>query len=179
VIVLNVDASRLDVLGPLRLLLNAGLRVPIVVTGTRCPVECRIEALRAGADDFVALPATGAEIFARIEAVLRRGQLPADQEERRLRLGTLRLDLVERRVSNLTHTVLLTVTECRILALLMRNTGMVLTRMMILERIWGYHFSLGTNTVDVHIGKLCKRLGVIGANRSMLKTVRGRGYVIG
>ena len=94
------------------------------------------------------------------------------------RIGTLELDLIERRASHSGLEVFLTSTECRLLALMMRNAGIVMTRTIISEMVWGYGFDAGSNTVDVHIWHLRNRLSAIGVPRHWLKTVRGAGYAL-
>jgi DNA-binding response OmpR family regulator len=95
-----------------------------------------------------------------------------------LRAGALELDLIERRASYSGLEVPLTTTECRLLALMMRNPSVVMTRTIIFEMVWRYRFDPGSNTVDVHIGHLRKRLSTIGVPKCWLKTVRGAGYSI-
>lgn len=168
-----------DALDLLREASDSGVTIPIIIVGGPCSSEHRVEVLRAGADDFLAESVPVEEMFARIEAVLRRRKPIASASQHTLRVGTLELDLVERRASYAGLDVLLTSTECRLLALMMRNPGVVMTRTIIFERVWGYRFDPGSNRVDVYIGHLRKRLAAIGAAKNWLKTVRGAGYALG
>jgi two-component system OmpR family response regulator len=113
---------------------------------------------------------------ARVEVLLRRRQQPASNETV-LRVGDLQLDLLARTAHRGGRSLSLLPTEFKLLEYLMRNAGQVLTRMMLFEEVWGYHFDPGTNLIDVHIGRLRRKLDQADLP-SLIRTVRGSGYVL-
>ena len=139
-------------------------------------VDERVRGLRAGGDDYLTKPFASDEMAARVEVLLRR-KSPVDKYETSLRVADLELNLITREASRCEQQLSLLPTEYKLLEFLMRNTGQILSRMMIFEEVWGYHFDPGTNLIDVHIGRLRKKIDPPG-QVPLIRTVRGSGYVI-
>ncbi len=154
---------------------NAGRRAPILVLSALGEVDDRVEGLRRGGDDYLVKPFAFSELLARLEALARRGD--TEKIETRLRVGDLEMDLLKRTVQRNGRTIALQPREFRLLEYLMRHTGHVVTRTMLLEKVWGYHFDPQTNVIDVHISRLRRKIDK-GFDRALLHTVRGSGYVL-
>jgi two-component system OmpR family response regulator len=167
------DLDGVKVLTTLR---GIGIETPVVIISATAAVEERIEGLRSGCDDYLARPFSNDEMIARLEVVMRRRSLSA-QENHVLRVGPLAFDLLKQRVSCGKNTVRLRPTERRLLEFLMRNAGRVLTRTAILEGVWENSFDPGTNLVDVHIGRLRNAIETPG-EPPQIRTVRGVGYIL-
>jgi len=165
-------ASGLELIGNLR---RRGVQTPVLILSALDSHDDRILGLRAGADDYLVKPAHFGEFLARIEALVRRTQGTSAQT--RLVVGALELDLVARTVTVADRPVDLTPREFRLLEVLMRAAGQPVTRRMLLEQVWGYHFDPQTNVIDVHMSRLRHALGD-DATAPMLSTVRGVGYVL-
>jgi two-component system OmpR family response regulator len=131
--------------------------------------------LRAGADDYLVKPFAFAELLARLDALHRR--VDADSAETSRRVGDLELDLLARRVKRAGCTLDLQPREYRLLEYLMRHAGQVVTRTMLLENVWDYHFDPQTNVIDVHISRLRGKIDK-GFDKPLLHTVRGAGYCL-
>jgi two-component system OmpR family response regulator len=131
--------------------------------------------LRAGGDDYLTKPFAPDEMAARVEVLLRRRRTGAPDTV--LRVGDLELDLIARRARRGEVTLELLPLEFRLLEFLMRNSDQVLTRTMIFESVWGYHFDPGTNVIDVHIARLRRKVDA-GDGPTLIRTVRGCGYKI-
>jgi two-component system, OmpR family, response regulator len=140
-------------------------------------IEHRIEAFRAGGDDYLCKPFSFEEISVRIEALLRRRPQKTPTETV-LRAGELELDLVRRKVRRRERELKLKPTEFRVLEFMMRHPDQVLTREMIFQSIWSYAFVPGTNLIDVHIGRLRRKVHGAG-ERPLIRTIRGSGYMLG
>ena len=151
-----------------------GFERPILVLTAQDAVDAKVGALRAGADDYVTKPFAFEELLARVEALSRRPRSIASPV---LRVGDLELDKDTRTVTRGGEPVDLTPKEYTVLEYLMRHTGRVMSRTLITEYAWGYHFDPGTNIVDVVINHLRKKIDVSGAPK-LIHTVRGVGYVI-
>ena len=175
------DALVLDVLMPgvdglevARTIRRAGNRVPILMLTARTQVEDRVEGLDAGADDYVTKPFALEELLARLRALLRR---TADGSGELLRFADLELDPGTREVSRGGEPIELTRTEFSLLELFLLNPRQVLTRSVIFERVWGYDFGYGSNSLDVYIGYL-RRKTEAGGKPRLIQTVRGVGYAL-
>jgi len=166
----------LDGLVLLRTLRGAGNTVPAIVLTALGDVDHRIEGLRAGADDYLAKPFAFAELSARLANVVRRADGGATQTK--LQVGDLELDLMARRAQRGTRRIELLPREFRLLECLMRQAGHVVTRTMLLEQVWDYHFDPQTNVIDVHISRLRQKIDH-GEATALLHTVRGAGYRLG
>ncbi|MGH3014483.1 MAG: response regulator transcription factor [Gaiellaceae bacterium] len=175
------DALLLDVLMPgvdglevCRRLRRSGSRLPVLMLTARAEVSDRVSGLDAGADDYLAKPFALQELFARVRALLRRsGAGEADA----LRFADLELDPSTREVRRGGEDIELTRTEFSLLELLLRNPRQVLTRSLIFERVWGYDFGTGSNSLDVYIGYL-RRKTETGGRPRLIHTVRGVGYAL-
>ena len=175
------DALLLDVLMPgvdglevARTIRRAGNRVPILMLTARTQVEDRVEGLDAGADDYVTKPFALEELLARLRALLRR---TAEGSGEALRFADLELDPGTREVSRGGEPIELTRTEFSLLELFLLNPRQVLTRSVIFERVWGYDFGYGSNSLDVYIGYL-RRKTEAGGKPRLIQTVRGVGYAL-
>ena len=155
---------------------RAGIDTPVLMISALSDVDARVRGLRAGGDDYLTKPFAPDEMAARIEVLLRRRR--ASVPETVLRVGDLELDLMARRAHRGQVVLELLPIEFRLLEFLMRNSGQVLTRTMIFENVWGYHFDPGTNVIDVHIARLRRKVDS-GDLPALIRTVRGCGYTIG
>ena len=175
------DAMILDVLMPgldglevCRRLRRTGSRLPVLMLTARVEVENRVAGLDAGADDYVTKPFALEELLARVRALLRRSQ---DDGTEKLAFGDLELHPGTREVRRGDDPIELTRTEFSLLELFMRNPRQVLTRSVIFERVWGYDFGFGSNSLDVYIGYL-RRKTEAGGKPRLIQTVRGVGYAL-
>lgn len=153
----------------------AGLTVPVLVLSALGTVGDRVRGLKAGGDDYLIKPFSLEELAARVEALLRR---PAESRQTQLQTGPLTLDLIERSAARDGRTIELLPREFKLLEYLMRRPGQVVTRTMLLEDVWSYRFVPETNLVDVHIGKLRRKIDAPG-EVPLLHSVRGIGFVLG
>lgn len=154
----------------------AGIAVPVLFLSALASVDNRVDGLKAGADDYLCKPFSFAELSARVEVLLRRGVAPgAEPQQTRIAVGDLEIDLLARKVSRAGRSIAIGGREFNLLEYLARNAGQVVTRTMMLEKIWNYHFDPGSNVVDVHIGRLRRKLED-GFDAPILHTVRGAGY---
>ena len=163
--------SGLDVLRGIR---SRGFERPVLVLTAQDAVDAKVQTLRAGADDYVTKPFAFEELLARVEALARRPKALASMT---LQVGDLVLDQNTREVRRAGELVDLTPKEYAVLEYLMRHEGRVMSRTLITEYAWGYHFDPGTNIVDVVINHLRKKVDA-KHERKMITTVRGVGYVI-
>ena len=151
-----------------------GIRTPILVLTARDSVEDKIKGLDQGADDYLTKPFAFDELLARIRALLRR---PRDFEEKtRLKAGPLEMDLLARSVLIDQKEVVLSQKEFALLEFLMRHKGQVVSRTQIAEHVWDLHFDPMSNTIDVYINFLRKKIDMPGRDESRIETVRGAGY---
>jgi two-component system, OmpR family, response regulator MprA len=174
VLVLDVLMPGVDGLEVCRRLRRAGSRLPVLMLTARDAVENRVAGLDAGADDYVTKPFALEELLARIRALLRRTTNGAGEA---LRFADLELDPGTREVRRGGELIELTRTEFSLLELFMRNPRQVLTRSIIFERVWGYDFGYGSNSLDVYIGYL-RRKTEAGGKPRLIQTVRGVGYAL-
>ena len=164
----------LDGLAIVEAMRKAGRTTRVLFLSALSAVDERVKGLRAGGDDYLAKPYAFSELLARLEALLRRGT-PAT--ETRLRVADLELDLLARTASRGGKAIELQPREYLILEHLMRHAGHVVTRTMLLEAVWGYHFDPQTNVIDVHVSRLRQKIDR-GFERPLLHTVRGAGYCL-
>lgn len=154
----------------------AGIAAPVLMLTALASVDDRVDGLRAGADDYLCKPFSFAELSARVEALIRRAdRAAAEPQHTRLQVGDLEIDLLARTVARGGRIIPLGSREFSLLEFLARHAGQVVTRTMMLEKIWNYHFDPGSNVVDVHIGRLRRKLED-GFPTPILHTVRGAGY---
>jgi two-component system OmpR family response regulator len=151
----------------------AGCKVPIIFLTALGGVDDRVDGLDAGGDDYLTKPFAFSELLARINALSRRPHLKG--EETRLKVGDLALDLITRKVYRGAAEIDLQPREFRLLEVLMRNKGRVVTRTMLLERVWSFHFDPKTSVVETHISRLRSKIDKPFATE-LIHTVRGSGY---
>jgi two-component system OmpR family response regulator len=152
-----------------------GRDTPVLIVSALGEVDDRVRGLRAGGDDYLVKPFALAELLARLEALTRRQRGGARQTS--LQVGSLELDALSRTVRRDGQKIELKPREYQILEFLMRHAGHVVTRTMLLEGVWDYHFDPETNVIDVHISRLRQKIDK-GFEPALLETVRGAGYVI-
>ena len=174
IVVLDMRLPGKQGLEVLRDLRSWGFERPVLVLTAQDAVDAKVTTLRAGADDYVTKPFAFEELLARVEALARRPRAIATPL---LQVGGLTLDLDAREVRRAGRLIELTPKEFLVLEYLMRHTGRVMSRTLITEYAWGYHFDPGTNIVDVVINHLRKKLDV-KTEKKLIATVRGVGYVI-
>lgn len=163
----------IDGLTLLRTLRAAGNEVPVLILSALGEVDQRVAGLRAGGDDYLVKPFAFSELEARIEALARRRAPAATQT--RFQVGDLELDVVSHSVRRAGVAIDLQPREFRLLEYLVRHAGQVVTRTMLLEHVWDYHFDPQTNVIDVHVSRLRAKLDR-GHERPLIHTVRGVGY---
>ncbi len=154
---------------------EAGIRVPVLILSALGEVDDRVKGLKAGGDDYLTKPFALTELLARIEALGRRAS--PDEPATRYAVGDLVLDRLTHKVARAGEPIALQPREFRLLEYLMRNAGQVVTRTMLLENVWDYHFDPQTNVIDVHVSRLRGKIDK-GFDRPLLHTVRGAGYMI-
>jgi len=154
---------------------RAGIDTPVLMISALSDVDARVRGLRAGGDDYLTKPFAPDEMAARVEVLLRRRRANVPQTQ--LIAGELELDLIARRARRGTQMLELLPIEFRLLEVLMRHSNQVLTRTMIFESVWGYHFDPGTNVIDVHIARLRRKVDADG-QPALIRTVRGSGYML-
>jgi two-component system, OmpR family, response regulator len=174
-IVLDRMLPEIDGLAVLGALRAAEIRTPALILSALGSVDDRVKGLRAGGDDYLVKPFAFSELLARIEALLRRGSAAAAATT--LRVADLELDLLTRTVRRSGKAIDVLPREFRLLEYLMRNSGHVVTRTMLLEHVWDYHFDPQTNVVDVHVSRLRQKIDK-NFERPLLHTVRGAGYCL-
>ncbi|MGB8275301.1 MAG: response regulator transcription factor [Alphaproteobacteria bacterium] len=163
----------LDGLSVISMLRSQNVRVPILVLSALGQVDDRVKGLAAGADDYLTKPYAFAELMARVEALLRRSAAPGP--ETTLKVADLEMNLLSRTVTREGRNIDLKPREFRLLEYLMRRAGQVVTRTMLLEGVWDYHFDPQTNVIDVHVSRLRQKIDK-GFAKPLLQTVRGAGY---
>jgi DNA-binding response OmpR family regulator len=173
-VVLDLRLPGMNGLEVLRTLRDRGTTVPILVLTAQDAVDFKVQALRSGADDYVTKPFAFEELLARVEAL---GRRPKEIRDPVLRVGDLELDTATREVRRAGERIDLTPKEYTVLEYLMRHAGRVMSRTLITEYAWDYHFDPGTNIVDVVINRLRKKVDS-GHATKLVHTVRGVGYVV-
>ncbi len=174
-LVIDRMLPKLDGLAVIEALRKSGRSMPVLILSALGEVDDRVRGLRAGGDDYLTKPYAFAELLARIEALLRRGEgTPA---ETKLSLADLEMDLLARTARRGNRDIALQPREYRLLEYLLRHSGQVVTRTMLLENVWDYHFDPQTNVIDVHISRLRQKLDGNG-DAPLIHTVRGAGYCL-
>lgn len=172
-LVLDRMMPKMDGLELLAALREDGDSTPVLILSALGEVDHRVEGLRAGGDDYLSKPYAFSELLARVEAIGRRSDPTAAVTK--LKVGELEMDLLARTVKREGQNILLQPREFRLLECLMRNAGRVVTRTMLLEKVWDYHFDPQTNVIDVHISRLRGKIDK-DFETPLLHTVRGAGY---
>lgn len=173
VLVVDRMLPTLDGLTVVEKLRGTGADTPVLFLSALDQVDDRVKGLKAGGDDYLAKPYAFAELLARLEALVRRRN-PA-QAQTKLRLDDLEMDLLQHTVSRAGQVIDLQPREFQLLRYLLENAERVVTRTMLLENVWDYHFDPQTNVIDVHISRLRGKIDK-GFDRPLLHTVRGAGY---
>ena len=164
-----------DGLSVIQALRAEGNRTPVLILSALGEVDDRVKGLKAGGDDYLTKPFALSELLARIEALARR--VSPEETATRYAVGDLILDRLTHKVTRSGDAIILQPREFRLLEYLMRNAGQVVTRTMLLEHVWDYHFDPQTNVIDVHISRLRSKIDK-GFDKPLLHTVRGAGYMI-
>jgi two-component system, OmpR family, response regulator len=165
----------IDGLGIIAALRKTGSRTPILILSALSDVDERIRGLQTGGDDYLVKPFAFGELLARLDALVRRAN--GGNSVTTLSVGDLTMDLLSRKVTRAGKTVTLQPREFKLLEYLMRHADQVVTRTMLLESVWDYHFDPQTNVVDVHVSKLRQKIDA-GAERPLLRTIRNAGYML-
>jgi two-component system OmpR family response regulator len=163
-----------DSIVTLEALRKEGVKVPVLVISALSSVDEKVKGLKAGGDDYLTKPFAMVELSARVEAMLRRLD---DVRTTKLHVGDLEMDLIEKTVHRASNRIELLPREFRLLEYFLRHPGRVITRAMLLQEVWQYHFSLETNVVDVHISNLRKKIDTKGTP-SLIVNIRGAGFML-
>jgi two-component system, OmpR family, response regulator len=163
-----------DSLNTLEVLRKEGIKVPVLVISALSSIDEKVRGLKAGGDDYLAKPFAMVELAARVEVLLRRLE---DLRTTKLRAGDLEMDLIEQTVYRGETRIDLLPREFKLLEYFLRHQGRVITRAMLLQEVWHYHFSIETNVVDVHISNLRKKIDVRGTP-SLILNIRGAGFML-
>jgi two-component system OmpR family response regulator len=174
VLIVDRMLPKLDGLAVIGTLRSKGIATPALILSALGQVDDRVKGLRAGGDDYLPKPYSFAELLARAEALARRR---GGRDETVYRVADLELDRLSHRVTRGGEDIVLQPREFRLLEYLMRHAGQVVTRTMLLENVWDYHFDPQTNVIDVHISRLRSKIDK-GFSQPLLHTVRGAGYMV-
>jgi len=175
VLIVDRMLPKLDGLSIIQTLRAEGLTAPVLILSALGDVDERVKGLRAGGDDYLAKPYAFSELLARIEGLSRRRHQGPQQTK--LKAVDLEMDLLTRTVTRSGRPIILQPREFKLLEYLMRNAGHVVTRTMLLENVWDYHFDPQTNVIDVHVSRLRAKIDK-GFDEAILQTVRGAGYLL-
>ena len=171
------EQDGLDIIKAVRL---ASIQTPVLVLSALASLDDRVRGLREGGDDYLTKPFALPELLARLEALIRRANPSANTtvDSRQLKLADLTLDLLSRKAERAGQPITLQPREFKLLEYLVRNQGQVVTRKMLLESVWDFHFDPGTNVIDVQVSRLRNKIDK-GHNTPLVHTVRGVGYRFG
>jgi two-component system OmpR family response regulator len=175
VLIVDRMLPKIDGLTIIKTLRTEGVAAPVLILSALGDVDERVKGLRAGGDDYLAKPYAFSELLARIEGLSRRRHQGPQQTK--LKAADLEMDLLARTVTRSGRPILLQPREFKLLEYLMRNAGHVVTRTMLLENVWDYHFDPQTNVIDVHVSRLRAKIDK-GFDEPILQTVRGAGYML-
>ncbi|TIS59778.1 MAG: response regulator transcription factor [Mesorhizobium sp.] len=175
VMVVDRMMPRRDGLSVIAALRSRGNTTPVLILSALGEVDDRVTGLRAGGDDYLTKPYAFSELLARVEVLNRRAS--AREAETVYRVGDLELDRLSHSVRRAGREITLQPREFRLLEYLMRHAGQVVTRTMLLENVWDYHFDPQTNVIDVHVSRLRGKIGK-GFDKPILHTIRGAGYML-
>ncbi len=175
ILIVDRMLPKLDGLSIIKTLRAKDISVPVLILSALSDVDERVRGLRAGGDDYLAKPYAFSELLARVDGLARRRN--QDAQETRLKAGDLEMDLLSRSVTRAGNPILLQPREFKLLEYLLRNEGHIVTRTMLLENVWDYHFDPQTNVIDVHVSRLRAKIDK-GFDEQLLHTVRGAGYML-
>lgn len=176
VIVMDRMLPKLDGLTIIKTIRGADNNTPVLILSALGDIDDRVKGLRAGGDDYLVKPFAFAELLARIEVLGRRGMQKTQLQPTHYQAQDVTIDLLSRQVTRAGTAIALQTREFSLLEYLLKHTGQIVTRTMLLEAVWEYHFDPQTNVIDVHISRLRKKLGDTDA--TFIKTIRGAGYLI-
>jgi two-component system OmpR family response regulator len=176
VLVVDRMLPKLDGLSLIRSLREQNVETPVLILSALGQVDDRVKGLRAGGDDYLPKPYAFSELLARVEVLARR-RAAAPGEPTAYRIADLELDRLSHRVTRSGTEIPLQPREYRLLEYLMKNAGQVVTRTMLLEHVWDYHFDPQTNVIDVHVSRLRAKIDK-GFTKPLIHTIRGAGYMI-
>jgi len=175
VLVVDRMLPKLDGLTIVSTLRDEHVHTPVLFLSALGEVDDRVKGLKAGGDDYLIKPFAFSELAARLEALARRGA--PEQVQTKLKVGDLEIDMLSRRCTRADQRIDLQPREFKLLEYLMRNANQVVTRTMLLENVWEYHFDPQTNVIDVHISRLRSKIDK-GFDEALLRTIRGAGYTL-
>ena len=178
VMVIDRMLPRLDGLSLIHTLRTDGDNTPVLVLSALGDVDDRVQGLHSGADDYLVKPFSMAELLARLEVLHRRSRAPVADTQTTLQVEDLSMNLLKQHVQRQDVAITLQPREYKLLEYLMRHAGQVVTRAMLLEHVWGYHFDPQTNVIDVHVSRLRQKIDR-DFDQPLLATVRGTGYRLG
>ncbi len=167
----------LDGLTIIKTIRGAGNLTPVLILSALGEVDDRVKGLRSGGDDYLVKPFAFAELLARIEVLSKRNVGAGNEQDTVLTAGDLEMDLLARQVKRNGKKIDLQPREFRLLEYMLRHRGQVVTRTMLLENVWDYHFDPQTNVIDVHISRLRGKVDK-GHKETLIRTIRGAGYII-
>ncbi len=176
VIITDRMLPSLDGIKILKTLRGADNLTPVLILSALSDVDDRVKGLQAGGDDYLVKPFAFTELLARVEALGRRNVLPSSQRKTSDQVKDLSVDFLTRKVTRAGQNIDLQTREFRLLEFLLQHKNQIVTRTMLLEAVWEYHFDPQTNVIDVHISRLRKKIG--DKDGQFIKTVRGAGYII-
>ncbi len=177
VMIIDRMLPELDGLTIIRAIRGAGIQTPVLILSALGEVDDRVKGLRSGGDDYLVKPFAFAELLARIEVLYNRTTKSAQGQTTKLTAGNLEVDLLSRKVKRAGKEIDLQAREFRLLEYILKNKGQVVTRTMLLENVWDYHFDPQTNVIDVHISRLRAKIEK-DFDTPVIRTIRGAGYII-
>lgn len=177
ILIVDRMLPKLDGLTIVKTLRGAKDKVPVLILSALGEVDDRVIGLKAGGDDYLVKPFAFSELLARLEALRRRYDADLGQPTTKLTLGDLEMDLLSRKVMRDGRKIELQSREFKLLEYLVRHQGQVVTRTMLLENVWNYHFDPQTNVIDVHISRLRSKIDK-DFKTPLIHTVRGAGYIV-
>ena len=177
VMIIDRMLPKLDGLAILKSIRAAENRTPVIILSALGEVDDRVKGLKSGGDDYIVKPFSFSELLARMEALIRRSEVTPDAAVTSLEVGDLEMDLLSRKVTRAGVKIELQSREFKLLEYLVKHQGQVVTRTMLLENVWNYHFDPQTNVIDVHISRLRAKIDK-EFDHPLIRTVRGAGYVI-
>ena len=177
VLILDRMLPHVDGLTVLKTIRGVGNDTPVLILSALGKVDERVSGLKAGGDDYLVKPFAVSELLARVEVLQKRASTgKSDPKDLELTVGDLHVNLLSRRVERAGELISLQAREYALLEFLLRQKGKVVTRKMLLESVWDYHFDPQTNVIDVHISRLRKKLG--DEEGLLIRTIRGAGYIV-
>lgn len=176
VLIVDRMLPKLDGISIIKTLRGSGNLTGVLILSSLGDVDDKVTGLRSGGDDYLVKPFAFVELLARVEALGKRASVPLSAQSTILKAGDLEIDLLARKVRRNGNIIELQSREFKLLEYLVKFKGQLVTRTMLLEGVWDYHFDPQTSVIDVHISRLRKKLGDNG--NTLIKTVRGAGYII-